>query len=199
VIDEAAAKRIILTPEGGSRTIERWTIETPYLVRLIMDHVILDRNSLVLDYGCGIRRIAKELIKQTGCHVIGVDISPTMLGLAYPYVHSDNFSAISQTTFRGLSWNFDLAICVWVLQHCLEPDKDIAYIYDALKDGGDLFVVNNIGRAVPTLERGWVDDSIEIQASIGRRFEKVEGGQLDLQYVPEVLHENAFWGLYHVD
>jgi SAM-dependent methyltransferase len=50
----------------------------------------LDRNSLVLDYGCGIGRIAKELIKQTGCHVIGVDISPSMLGLAYPYVHSDN-------------------------------------------------------------------------------------------------------------
>ena len=91
-----------------------------------------------------------------------------------------------------------MAICVWVLQHCLEPDKDIAYIYDALKDGGDLFVVNNIGRAVPTLERGWVDDSIEIQASIGRRFERVEGGQLDRQHVPEVLHKNAFWGLYHV-
>jgi 2-polyprenyl-3-methyl-5-hydroxy-6-metoxy-1,4-benzoquinol methylase len=144
VIDEAAAKRIILTPEGGSRTIERWTIETPYLVRLIMDHVILDRNSLVLDYGCGIGRIAKELIRQTGCHVIGVDICPSMLSLTYPYVHSDNFSAISQTTFKGLSWDFDLAICVWVLQHCLEPDKDIAYIYDALKDNGDLFVVNNI-------------------------------------------------------
>ena len=105
VIDEAAAKRIILTPEGGSRTIERWTIETPYLVRLIMDHVILDRNSLVLDYGCGIGRIAKELIKQTGCHVIGVDISPSMLGLAYPYVHSDNFSAISRTTFAGRNYS----------------------------------------------------------------------------------------------
>jgi SAM-dependent methyltransferase len=76
-IGEGHAKGIILTPEGGARTLERWEIETPYLVNLILNRVNLDRNSLVLDYGCGIGRIAKELIKQTGCHVIGVDISPS--------------------------------------------------------------------------------------------------------------------------
>ena len=32
----------------------------------------------VLDYGCGIGRIAKELILKTSCKVIGVDISESM-------------------------------------------------------------------------------------------------------------------------
>jgi hypothetical protein len=35
VPDEAAARRIILTPEFGQDTDERWERETPYLAQLI--------------------------------------------------------------------------------------------------------------------------------------------------------------------
>src|SRR6185436_7844642 len=84
------AKSIILTPED-STTEARWRTETGYLAELIASHLALDSASVVLDYGCGIGRIAKELIQRTKCTVLGVDISPNMRALAPQYVQSDLF------------------------------------------------------------------------------------------------------------
>ena len=56
VADLDAAKRIILTPEN-STTQERWAVETPYLVELIAAHLPIDRETVLLDYGCGIGRM----------------------------------------------------------------------------------------------------------------------------------------------
>src|SRR5690349_14906824 len=93
VADEATAKRIILTPDGRS-TDERWRVETPGLATLAGASLALDQDSLVLDYGCGIGRMAKALIERFGCRVVGVDISPRMREMAPAYVSSEKFEAI---------------------------------------------------------------------------------------------------------
>lgn len=203
ISSENQAKSIILTPEGGQTTYERWLKETPYLVEMILESVKLDENSLVLDYGCGIGRIAKELIDKTKCSVIGVDISNSMVNHAPSYVNSSNFTAMSPKLFDRLvsscSLKFDLAVGVWVLQHCFDPSNDVAKIHDSLKEGGQLFVVNNVDRVVPTLERGWVDDSIDIKHVLElANFHELKTGELDPKIVPKCLHDGAFWGLYGV-
>ena len=78
-----AAKRIILTPEN-STTQERWAAETPYLTDLITKHIVLDRDTTVLDYGCGVGRMAKALIDRARCKVVGADFSASMRALAVP-------------------------------------------------------------------------------------------------------------------
>jgi hypothetical protein len=60
----AQAKRIILTPEG-STTDERWAKETPYLADLIVQHLTLRPDSVLLDYGCGIGRLAKGSLEKS--------------------------------------------------------------------------------------------------------------------------------------
>jgi hypothetical protein len=62
----AEAMSIILTPEG-STTADRWETETPYLADLIGQQCALRPDSLVLDYGCGIGRLAHELISRHNC------------------------------------------------------------------------------------------------------------------------------------
>jgi ubiquinone/menaquinone biosynthesis C-methylase UbiE len=200
---EFHAKGIILTPEGSQPTNERWIKETPYLIDLILESVKLDENSLVLDYGCGIGRLAKELIDRTNCKVIGVDISLNMLEYAYAYVKSENFTGMSLKVFNHLVLNcpdfkFDLALAVWVLQHCLEPDDAVGPINACLKTGAKFFVVNDLTRKVPTLERGWADDGLDIQEVIKEEncFKELKKGQLDPKIVPKELHENCFWGVY---
>ena len=84
-----SAMGIILTPERGTTTGERWEYETPYLVDEIGRALQLDGNSCVLDYGCGVGRIAKGLIERYNCFVLGVDISTSMRQLAPEYVKSD--------------------------------------------------------------------------------------------------------------
>ena len=62
VNDLKSAMEIILTTERGITTQERWEYETPYLVDEIGRAIELDHQSCVIDYGCGVGRIAKGLI-----------------------------------------------------------------------------------------------------------------------------------------
>ncbi|MEJ0071118.1 MAG: class I SAM-dependent methyltransferase, partial [Pseudomonadota bacterium] len=138
------AMRIILTPEGVP-TEQRWAVETPYFAELIARSFPLTSDSILLDFGCGIGRLAKELILRHQCRVVGVDISPSMRALAEIYVDSDRFfscpPAMLETLIdRGL--RFDLALAIWVLQHSWQPQDDIDLIAEAIAPSGGLFVVN---------------------------------------------------------
>jgi SAM-dependent methyltransferase len=200
VFSEQQAKDIILTRGGFDQDAgERWVRETPYLIDLILSKVDLGEKSLVLDYGCGIGRLSKELIDKSNCEAIGVDISPSMRGFAAPYVNSDSFFACSPKSFEMIRRyiKFDLVVAVWVLQHCLEPENDLLAIRESLLPGAKMFVVNNVLRAVPTIERGWANDGIDIQGLIEELgFRELETGSLDPTVVPGILSEATFWGLY---
>jgi hypothetical protein len=56
------AMSVILTAQD-STTEHRWATETPYLTDLISRTARLSADSLVLDYGCGVGRMAKALIE----------------------------------------------------------------------------------------------------------------------------------------
>ena len=184
VTDMNSAMGIILTPEPGTTTHERWEYETPYLVDEIGRALGLDSNSCVLDYGCGVGRIAKGLIDRYDCYVIGVDISMSMRQLAPGYVQSDHFSTCAPAIFdRMVSQGFRAthACACWVIQHCFAPDGDLSRIDAALVDNGRLFVLNNNSRCVPT-DRGWTSDGLSVEDMLTKRFEKLSKGDL-----PEVI------------
>ena len=78
---------IILT--GDTR--QRWAYETQIFADAMINQMSITERSLILDYGVGIGRIAKELIHKTGCSVIGVDISEDMLRESLSYVSHQNY------------------------------------------------------------------------------------------------------------
>lgn len=199
VPDEAAARRIILTPEGDQDTEARWNLETPYLARLIGERFQPSTSTLLIDYGCGIGRMSKALIERFGCRVLGVDISERMRALAPGYVNSQHFSVVSpQMLFsmakRGLK--ADAAIAVWVLQHCHRPQDDIELLRLSLRPQADLLVVNVTGRAVPTAEQGWANDGFDIEPELAGKFLPEARGTLDPSVVPAEVASVAFWAAY---
>jgi len=171
------AKKIILTNEGeGLGTNERWRDETTYLSKSIRKKLKLNENSIVLDFGCGIGRLAKELIAKTNCRVIGVDISLSMRNLAVEYVNSRNFEAISpeDLVFRiNRGFRFDCAYSIWVLQHCVNPKSEIDLIQSSLKKDALFYVLNNKVTAIPT-NRGWVSNGIDILGLLQSKFEEIK-------------------------
>ncbi len=174
VHDVDQAKRIILTEiPSGATTQERWQQETPLLTGLL-ESLALTEDSVVLDYGCGIGRMAKALIDRFGCKVIGVDISSTMLQLAKDYV--DDLRFTTTMTMENCDQRFDAAIAVWVLQHCQTPEDDIAAIHHCLKPNGKLAVVNDaFMRYVPCVRNyttGWYEDQVNIWVLLDRHFTK---------------------------
>ena len=174
--DLAAAQAIILTPEPGTTTEERWRLETPYLAEQMAQRLDLNANSLVLDYGCGIGRLSKALIERTGCFVIGVDMAQRMREMAPAYVASSRFMVVSPEGFdalidRGIKVDFGFAS--WVLQHCLDVERDIARIADGMGPMARFFMVNNLQRAVPT-NVGWVHDGKSVEGLLAARFEALD-------------------------
>lgn len=192
------ARRIILTGEG-STTDERWQSETPYLASLIESSIGITVDTVLIDYGCGVGRLAKELIQRYGCRVIGVDISANMRLLALDYVQSPRFTTCSLEMLDALvqrGFTADAAISIWVLQHCLKPVEDIDRLHRALKPGGDVFVLNNVYRAVPTKERAWVNDGLDIKSLLRDRFSPQKEGVPPEEITPRDLRGIIFWASF---
>ena len=189
------AMRIILTPED-STTEERWRIETSYLADLIEAQLEVNPGTLLLDYGCGIGRLGKELIGRQDCTVVGADISPQMRMLAVQYVGSERFTSCGPAALDTLiasGLRCDAAISVWVLQHARAPHEDIALIRAALRPGAPLFVVNNVRRAVPTLEAGWADDGVDIKALLAEAFDPEEEGVIPVDKTTPAISRGTYW------
>lgn len=199
VSDENAAKRIILTPEFGEGTDQRWERETPYLTDLIGQHLSPSADGVYIDYGCGIGRLSKTLIERFGCRVLGVDISERMRALAPDYVRSQNFSVISPHMLQSLvgrGLRVQGGFSVWVLQHCALPAQDIALLHGALQPSSRLLVVNMHGRAVPTVEGRWGRDGISVRKLLQDRFGELESGELDETAVQSGTKANSYWATF---
>lgn len=204
VADIAAAKDVILTNEGpGADTETRWSIETPYVMSLIAGTLAPGPDTLVLDYGCGVGRMAKAMIDATGCSVIGLDISPSMRALANDYVASERFTALSPQQFDRLvasGLRVDAAISVWVLQHCFAPADDIARIRGGLAPGGGCFILNMPKRAVPARLTetpantfDWLSDGVDVQALLRGAFRAEAEGQPNMEGLPNMADAGAYW------
>ncbi len=145
-LHEATSVIIGDVPSINLTPTERWHLETNWLAPYLQFS-----DGLVVDYGCGIGRLAK-LIQQP---VLGVDISPKMRAHACEHVQRDNFGVVSPEMFsvlcaRGLTANGALA--VWALQHIPEPIPVIDLIAETLNKGAKFVVVNNADeRLVPAI------------------------------------------------
>lgn len=166
---EAAARAIILTPDSGQSTEERWRRETPYLASLATELLQLRPGLIALDFGCGIGRLARALIGSTQCSVIGVDSSASMRRLASGYVREENFGVLSPAMLAFLDMHFDAALAVWTLQHCWPLAPEVERLASILKPGGSLFVVNELYRCIPT-NRGWIDDGEDVRVALAAAF-----------------------------
>jgi SAM-dependent methyltransferase len=201
--DLDAAKRIILTDEGpGADTETRWQQETPYVLELIRATIPIGPDTLLLDYGCGIGRMSKALIDATGCSVIGLDTSPDMLRLSHDYVGSPRFLPMVPAQFDRLvagGLRVDGFIAVWVLQHCLHPDREIARIKAGSSSAAQGFVLNMPNRAVPAVIDGenrfvWAGDGIDVAALLREAFDVTAEGLPDPTRTPVMAQgSGALW------
>ena len=204
VEDLQSAKAIILTNEGpGADTATRWELETPYVTSLIAQHLNLEPGTLLLDYGCGIGRLARPLIEQFGCHVIGVDISASMRALAPTYFNDERFSIVSPPQFDALvakGLRVDAAISVWVLQHCFEPAQDVTRMRRGLRPEGKAFVLNMRQRAVPAVDAAqsalqfqWVSDGQDVFGILRESFAVEAEGEVEPDAAPNMADAGCFW------
>ena len=197
VRDLDEAKRIILTSEGGLNSDVRWTTETPYLRDQML--ALFAPDDLLLDFGCGIGRLAKAWLDACPAgRVLGVDSSLRMRQLAPAYVSSDRFAACGSSFLERLirqGLRFDGVVACWIIQHVFDPAAEIERLHAALRPRGRLLVVNNMRRAVPTNE-GWVDDGFDVARALAGRFHVESLGKLPENATSPLISQHTFIGVY---
>lgn len=133
------------TGAGGGLTLEeRWSKETAW----IMERVSFDPG-VVVDYGCGIGRVAKALIERGQRVVVGVDHSQSMRKFAREYVNSERFHAVSPGMFDEMLTQASGAIACWSLQHILDVREAVDAIAKALKPGALFWTLDLGDRNIP--------------------------------------------------
>ena len=165
----AEARKVILTEEDAGMTVDkRWEVETKWLVERIRFD---DDDSLIVDYGCGIGRLAKELKNP----VLGVDISPTMRVHSECYVQRDTFGAMSPQMFKVLSENglrVDGVMAIWALQHVKDVHETIDLLMATLCPGGVFWMLDLCTRYVPYKTDdgviGFLDDYVRFLPTIAK-------------------------------
>jgi cyclopropane fatty-acyl-phospholipid synthase-like methyltransferase len=96
----------------------------------------------VLDVGCGVGATAVHLVRQHGCHVTGVDLSPRMIERAHERAEAEgiqNLVVFKTGDVRELpfdSGRFDAVICESVLTFVANKAAAIAELARVTKPGG---------------------------------------------------------------
>jgi len=166
------AKKVILGSYGGLNVDERWKLETEWLIKHIKFN---NEQELVVDYGCGIGRIAKEIKNP----VIGVDFSQTMRLQAEVYVSRDGFCAVNPEIFKVLidhGLRISGLVSIWAFQHIIDMlmkamkiggifwilDLNVRCIHFRLKDSDDVFVYDDGKEILPMIDK-WCDlEKVEV-------------------------------------
>jgi 2-polyprenyl-3-methyl-5-hydroxy-6-metoxy-1,4-benzoquinol methylase len=103
------------------------------------------RGADVLDVGCGVGRWSLRLARRN--HVVGVDLSPTMIDVAREHAANAGHAArfeVGDVTTLDLGAAFDVVLSVTVLQHVLADDlfeQAIRNLAAHLKPGGCMLLL----------------------------------------------------------
>ncbi len=207
-------KHAVVGDCNGIPMAERYAQETPLFANKIFELVpgttIVPAN--ILDYGCGVGRIAKEIIRQEEIKssgrvkIVGVDPSAEMRELA--------FNNVSHPFFRPMAPQeliepaiFDVAYLVYVLQHvpAIEIREILQRIHYSLKDGGYLFYCSSDYRmAIRYDGKGFFDDrflGVDLQEELSRYFDLVGPAftdeELDANPIVKKMVKGEDGGLAH--
>ncbi len=169
--------RLVVGDCNGVGAFERWEKETPLFARQIATHID-DSIKVVLDYGCGVGRLAKALLQERpSLDLIGIDDSPAQLQTALAFVNDERFETLLP---RELTRPVDLIYCIYVFQHmpAIEIREALQRMHHFLKPGGKLLYCSSDTRMAVRYDRPqFFDDrflGVNIRQEVERYFEPKE-------------------------
>lgn len=142
--DERAAQeteRIYLTPEMARQRIRTLEALDP------------KTGEHVLDVGCGPGLLVNDIARTVGSggHVTGIDVSPHMLALARRRCEGLTQVSLYERGVEDIAderSHFDAATCTQVLLYVRDVPHALAAIYNALKPGGRVVIIETDWRSV---------------------------------------------------
>ena len=150
---------------------ERWATETPLFAKVINEKLMAIKAKTVVDFGCGVGRLAKEVLKLNPyVRLSGVDNSKKMLDIAMQHVRSDRFEWVH---LCGSDWTkfvpkADFAYAVYVFQHIPFPEV-VERIREVSQISDRLLVVNSVCRMAVS-QNGFVNDGFNVIEELAKYY-----------------------------
>lgn len=176
---------------NGHTCEERMEVETPLFARAILSCLPKDAHT-ILDYGCGIGRLAKEILKQNSkITILGLDASEDELRLAEQYVSDNRFIRYLP---EELIQKVDMVYCIYVLQHvpAIELRHAIERMYHHLKPGGKLVYCSSDYRMAINQDGGFTDDrhlGVDIRKELSRLFQEESDLFPNMAKQPKIIQD----------
>jgi len=171
-------KHAVVGDCNGFTMQQRWEAETPAFAEKILGFA--KREAEILDYGCGVGRLAKEILdKNPSVYIVGLDTSQDMLDQAQTYIANNHFNPVLPYNL-ALEQKFDIIYCVYVLQHApsIEIREILSRIYSHLKDNGFfIYCSSDYRMAIRFDNQGFFDDrflGVDLQQEVLRYFDLVK-------------------------
>lgn len=117
------------------------TISRDRLTRLLGGSLGIVSSKQVLEGGCGAGRFS-EILLETGAHLKAVDLS-TAVEANYANCHHFPHYSVCQASILKLPFapeQFDIVICIGVIQHTPNPEQTMNALCQQLKAGGLLII-----------------------------------------------------------
>ncbi len=105
------------------------------LSRLLLIKNEISENDIILDAGCNVGSLGKELIKD-GHIVYGVDVNPDYIEIAKSRGVFAKVCPVEKLTFPDNF--FDICVATELLEHLYRPEEGLYQLYRVLKPKGKL-------------------------------------------------------------
>jgi demethylmenaquinone methyltransferase/2-methoxy-6-polyprenyl-1,4-benzoquinol methylase len=139
--------RRLFAPLGA--TYDRWSAllslgQDPRWRRFLVSRVRAGPNDTVLDVATGTAAVAIELVRQTGCSVVGLDQSPEMLAEARRRVSAAGLAGrieLVEGTADALPFedaSFDGLTFTYLLRYVDEPGRTLRELARVVRPGGSI-------------------------------------------------------------
>jgi ubiquinone/menaquinone biosynthesis C-methylase UbiE len=189
------AKKMILSDIGAFNADYRWEAETKE--QMIQFRRWIKQDALVLDFGIGVGRVSKEILKEfPQVKVTGVDESKRMLAYCKKYIPKEYRARLRLFHFNKMHRikdnSVDFAFSLHVLQHveASKFQKSVQELHRVIKPGGFLYLLNMHNRCTFDNYRTHItgyDDGIDQLKVIRQYFKEKEDIAYTSDYMKEIL------------
>jgi cyclopropane fatty-acyl-phospholipid synthase-like methyltransferase len=170
-----------------------WDEATKETIELMQEMGVMKTQNFVVDWGCGVGRIASKLVEDFNVTVLAVDRSVKMLRHALTYIKPQYLSKIALVTDEFVLSHIalfekcaDSVIFIETFEHIPEPvlDQILPRIEKLLKEDSKLFVFGN-----EKLDISYKDkDPSTVEEVIRRHFELEKSQVMFQSYARKVAN-----------
>jgi demethylmenaquinone methyltransferase/2-methoxy-6-polyprenyl-1,4-benzoquinol methylase len=131
--------------------------QDPRWRRFLVSRLPVGPDDTVLDVACGTGAVALELVRQTGCSVVGVDQSPEMLAEARTRIGAERIELV-EASARELPFedaSFDGLTAAYLLRYLDDLPAGLAELARVLKPGATASLLDFSVPPAPLAREAW--------------------------------------------